>query len=355
MEDGQLNRAFWEGKVVLITGHTGFKGSWLSLWLNKLGADVHGFALPPATEPNLFEQLALKNRIGTHLGDIRDPSRVQEAIKETAPTVVFHLAAQSLVRRSYEDPDETYSTNVLGTSRVLDAAINQDSVRTIIVATSDKCYANDGRDRAFRETDPLGGHDHYSSSKACAELVTHAYRRCGGESPPSIATVRAGNVIGGGDWAEDRLIPDLIRGWGGQPTLIRNPTATRPWQHVLDCLGGYLVLTERVWEHPEMDESWNFGPVDTEVMPVHEVADYVAKSTSGEIQWTTDHGSNPAEAPSLRLDASKARHQLGWSPRLTVRDALDWTIEWYRAVREGKDAHSVTVAQLDAYMMRSDD
>jgi CDP-glucose 4,6-dehydratase len=348
LEDRHLNTAFWEGKSVLITGHTGFKGSWLSLWLDRLGAKVSGLSLDPPSEPNLFDQAGVTDAVSDGRGDIRDPKTVAAALKNAEPEVVFHFAAQSLVRTSYEQPLETYSTNVMGTAVVLEALGETPSARVAIIATTDKCYLNLGDGRRFKEDDPLGGNDHYSASKAAAEHVAASYRKAGKHGSLRSATVRAGNVLGGGDWARDRLVPDLVRSAQGSPARLRNPSSVRPWQHVLDCLHGYILLTEALWEDETHQGAWNFGP-DEEPMTAEAVAERSARLWPERIRWVTDDSEQPPEAATLALDATKARERLGWQPLLPMSSALPWTIEWYRRVSEAEDPRSLTTRQLDEF------
>ncbi len=328
-----MNPEFWHHRRVFVTGHTGFKGGWLVTWLRRLGADVTGYALPPSTSPSLFEAAIVHDGIRSVIDDVRDPVAVKAALRASDAEIVFHLAAQPLVRMSYDDPAGTYATNVMGTVHVLDAIRTARSVRAAIVVTSDKCY-EPGEDTApFREDDRLGGRDPYSSSKACGELVTAAYRASyfGSPESPALATVRAGNVIGGGDWAADRLVPDLLRAFGeGKPAMIRHPSAIRPWQHVLDPLHGYLLLAEALHARQPVGDAWNFGPDETDVQPVRWVADRLAEQWGGGA-WIPGNGSHPHELHTLRLDSSRARASLGWKPALSLATAIDWTIEWQRA------------------------
>jgi CDP-glucose 4,6-dehydratase len=342
---------FWRGKRVLVTGHTGFKGGWLAHWLLGLGADVSGLALAPDTAPNLFEASRLGDRLGSTLGDIRDLAGLTRTLRAAAPDIVFHLAAQSLVRRSYTDPVGTYATNVMGTLHLLEAVRATDGVRVIVNVTSDKCYLNRETGAPFRETDPLGGTDPYSSSKAGAELVTASWRQAffaGGL--PHLASVRAGNVIGGGDWAADRLLPDCARAFAAQRSVeIRHPDAVRPWQHVLEPLSGYLGLAERLWSDAGFAEAWNFGPAEHDARTVAEVVDTMARLWGGGAGWTRQPGQHPHEAQQLRLDSAKARARLGWTPRLPLEQALAWTVEWYRRHHAGEPARALTEAQIAAY------
>jgi len=339
--------SFYLGKRVLVTGHTGFKGGWLTTWLRMFGARVIGFALPPDTHPNFFEAANVGQNMISIFGDIRNRTELSEAFSH-APEIVIHAAAQPLVRRSYREPVETYATNVMGTVHILEAARHATSVRCIVVVTSDKCYENQESSGGYRESDSLGGHDPYSSSKACAELVTAAYRRSffsqHGAAP--VASARAGNVIGGGDWSEDRLIPDIVRGISSDsPTMIRRANSVRPWQHVLEPLRGYLMLAQRLWEDGQpCAEAWNFGPREEDAIPVAEVARrFVALWGKGELQIQPD-SSGPHEAQYLRLNCRKAQEQLGWRPVLTLEQALEWSAEWYRAHYENPD-HTVAITE----------
>jgi CDP-glucose 4,6-dehydratase len=344
---------FFRGKTVLITGHTGFKGAWLSEWLLKLGADVVGCALPPDTRPSLFTLLDLAGRMRSEFVDVRDLTALESVVAESRPEVVFHLAAQPLVRRSYREPVATFATNVMGTAHLLEAARKTDSVRSVVIVTSDKCYENVGSARGYRESDPLGGHDPYSASKGAAEVVTAAYRRSFFSEPgrPGVASARAGNVIGGGDWSEDRLVPDLVRGIGsGQPVVIRNPKSIRPWQHVLEPLFGYLMLARALWEQPQrFSDGFNFGPAQAE-LPVAALAErFVAALGRGSLA-RAPQGEEPHEASLLLLDSTKARDVLGWTPRLGIEDTVKLTVDWYREhQRDPASARIVTERQLAFY------
>jgi CDP-glucose 4,6-dehydratase len=352
-----LRRSFWKGRKVFVTGHTGFKGSWLSLWLNTLGADVTGYALDPPTQPNLFEQVRLGNTLREIRADIRDFARLKSAMAECRPDVVIHMAAQSVVRRGYEDPIETYSSNVMGTVNLLEALRQLNQSCAVVNVTSDKCYANREWVWGYRENEPMGGRDPYSNSKGCAELVTTAFR----ESffPPeaierhgvALASARAGNAIGGGDWTTDQLIPDLIRAFlAGQSCLIRNPSAFRPWQFVLEPLRGYLMLAERLTDDASrFAAGWNFGPPDAEAKPVSWIADKLVAFWGDSASWTQDSATHPREAHLLKLDASKAGVCLGWHPLLPLNQALEWIVEWYRGFRRGADLRSLTRTQIERY------
>ena len=349
-----MSRSFWKGKRVLITGHTGFKGGWLAIWLDKLGADVTGYALQPPTQPSLFEAAGLADRVRSEIADIRDLDRLQGVIQDARPEIIFHMAAQALVRRSYTDPVETFGSNVMGTVNLLEAARNSADARVVVNVTSDKCYENQDRDEGYREDEPMGGYDPYSSSKGCAELVTSAYRRsfCSKAGSPALASVRAGNVIGGGDWAEDRLVPDLVRSFVADEVVpIRNPAAIRPWQHVLDPLSGYLLLAERLFgDGDAFAEGWNFGPDENDAKPVEWLADKVCELWGPNAKWSLDGTADqPHEAKLLRLNTDKARERLGWRPRLELGQALEWTIDWYRAHERGDDVYALTRSQIEAF------
>jgi CDP-glucose 4,6-dehydratase len=352
VEDLVITRDFWSGKRVLVTGHTGFKGGWLALWLQRLGAQVLGYSLPAPTEPSLYETARISESIRGIVADIRDLERLSAVFREFSPNVVFHLAAQPLVRASYDDPVETYSTNLLGTVHVLEAVRRTKSVRSAVMVTTDKCYQNQELDKGYRETDRLGGYDPYSNSKACAELAIDSFRKSffSGDGAVGVASARAGNVIGGGDWATDRLIPDLVRAAvAGRPLVLRNPKSTRPWQHVLEPLGGYLMLAERLCdERARYAEAWNFGPRDEDAKSVEEIVALAARAWGDALQWRVDAGMHPREARMLKLDCSKAV-AAGWQPLLRVEQAVDWTIEWYRAWHGRRDVKALAHEQIDRY------
>lgn len=343
-----MNGAFWRGKGVFITGHTGFKGGWLSLWLQRLGAEVTGYALPPSTTPSLFSVANVAAEMNSVLGDIRDLDALKRVLEQSRPEIVFHMAAQPLVRASYADPIETYSTNVLGTVNLFEAIRAQGSVKAVVNVTSDKAYENREWVWGYRETDPMGGYDPYSSSKGCAELVTAAYRRSFGLP---VASVRAGNVIGGGDWSPDRLVPDVLAALAAnRPIEIRNPAATRPWQHVLEPLRGYLAVAERVFDDAgRYGEAWNFGPDDASCQPVSVVVEESVKAWGLESAWRSQAGVHPHEAGYLKLDSSKARAELGWAPKLTLPASIRLTTDWYRAWLSGADMRSFTLLQIDQH------
>lgn len=355
-----VSDASWRGRRVLVTGHTGFKGAWLSLWLHQLGADVTGMALAPPTDPSLFELARLQELIGHFQVDVRDFEAVKGVFDAVRPEVVFHLAAQSLVRYSYEQPVETYATNVMGTVHVLEAC-RAVGVKAFVCVTSDKCYENREWVWPYRENDAMGGHDPYSSSKGCAELVVSAYRRSFfpidaiSTDGMGLASVRAGNVVGGGDWATDRLIPDLVRAFEqGVPPEIRSPNAVRPWQHVLEAIGGYLTIARRLLAgDATMADGWNFGPADDDAQPVSWIVDRMRAAWGGTEAAAPFTGDVPHEAGLLKLDCSKARAVLGWRPSLALDDALGWIVDWHKRVNAGENAAEVTLAQIAAYRDRS--
>ncbi|HEY5106309.1 MAG TPA: CDP-glucose 4,6-dehydratase [Caulobacteraceae bacterium] len=347
---------FWRGRRVLVTGHTGFKGAWLALWLTDMGAEVTGYALPAPTTPSLFE-LADVGALVTHIaGDVRDLPALTRAVRQARPEVVVHLAAQSLVRVSYDAPVETYATNVMGTVNLLEAVRQVGGARAVVCVTSDKCYENRETGRPYRESDPMGGHDPYSSSKGAAELVVSAWRRSFFDSAPMgehgtlVATARAGNVIGGGDWAKDRLVPDLMTAFAaGRRPLIRFPASIRPWQHVLEPLAGYLNLAQRLWRGESgAAEAWNFGPDDADARPVAHIADRLAALWSDGAGWDATGDAQPHEAAYLKLDCSKAVAELEWRPQWPLDEALRRTVDWYRAFVEGADMAAFTRGQIQA-------
>jgi len=355
-----VDRRFWNKKQVLVTGHTGFKGGWLSTWLLDMGAEVVGYALKPDTDPCFFNVCSLSDRLRSVIADVRDQDALTCVLQQSQPEIVFHLAAQSLVRRSYQNPIDTFATNVMGTVHLLDAVRRTPSVRAVIVVTSDKCYENVERIEGYREDDPMGGHDPYSASKGCAELVTSAYRRSyfsDKNNPVAVASARAGNVIGGGDWGEDRLVPDAVRALQqNQPLVVRNPEAVRPWQHVLEPLDGYLMLAERLYREREpWTGAWNFGPRDEDAVPVATLADMVFRIWGkGSRQASTDH-TQPHETHFLKLDCSKAGHILGWRPRLNLEDTVSLTVSWYQQALSAEprpDMYKTTAGQIADYESR---
>ena len=354
-----MELSFWKGKKIFLTGHTGFKGSWLCLWLKKLGADVTGYALEPATSPSLFQVAEVEKGMTSVIGDIRDRDTLCKVISDAAPEIVIHMAAQALVRYSYDHPVETYDVNVMGTIHLLEAIRQCQSVQAALVVTSDKCYQNQERDQGYREDEPMGGHDPYSSSKGCTELVVSAYRNSffTQRTQVALASARAGNVIGGGDWATDRLIPDIVRAFNnGESALIRNPNAIRPWQHVLEALSGYLVLLEKMCNNRDSySEGWNFGPDDDDAKPVSCVADILANRW-GKAKWSAENNPDaPHEAFTLRLDCSKAKFRLQWQPTLKLDVALDWIVEWYRCYYDGGDIKTLSEQHIEEFQkqMRS--
>lgn len=352
-----VDSTFWKGARVFLTGHTGFKGSWLSLWLSELGAQVTGYALAPPSTPSLFELAGVEQRLDHVTGDVRDPQALHEALCAARPDIVIHMAAQSLVRPSYEDPVTTYETNVMGTVHLLEAVRGLGSVKAALIVTSDKCYENREWPWGYRESDNLGGHDPYSNSKGCAELVMAAYRSSffgaapGPTKATAIASARAGNVLGGGDWGRDRLVPDIFRALSqGEAPEIRNPGAVRPWQHVLEPLSGYLVLLERlVAERQKFAEPWNFGPPEENAQPVAHVTGRIFELWGRESSWRQSQSPQTHEAGILKLDCSKARSLLGWRPQWDLEKTLQATVAWYRAHAEGRNTLPLILEQIAAY------
>lgn len=361
MEDMVIDRSFWAGKRVLMTGHTGFKGSWLSLWLQEMGADVVGYALAPPTNPSLFAVARVGEGMHSIIADIRDLPTLSAAIAGHHPEIVFHLAAQPLVRRSYEQPVETYATNVMGTVHVLEAIRQTSGVRAVVNITTDKCYENREWIWGYRENEPMGGYDPYSNSKGCAELVTAAYRSSffnpaeHAKHGVALASARAGNVIGGGDWAKDRLIPDIIGAFlERHPAIIRNPQAIRPWQHVLEPLSGYLMLAERLWnDGPGFAEGWNFGPNAEDAKPVEWIVQRLAGTWGNGATWSIDSGNHPHEANCLKLDISKAHSKLNWHPRWNLETSLQRIVDWYLAYQHGDNMRELTIDQIAQYQIQS--
>ena len=349
LESLAVNPGFWRGRRVLVTGHTGFKGAWLALWLDSLGAEIHGLALAPATTPNLFDIAA--PRMASIIGDLRDPSVAAAAVAEADPEIVFHLAAQALVRPAYADPPATFATNVMGTANLLEALRGAPSLKTIIVVTSDKVYANDGKGAPFREDDPLGGDDPYSASKACQELVANAYAKgFFQQRGVRLARARAGNVIGGGDWAADRLLPDFFRAAAaGESLALRYPEAIRPWQHVLEPLAGYLTYGEALFGGADVPDALNFGPGTADARSVGWVADRLAEAWGGDAAWHHDGGDHHSEAGPLFLDGALARAALGIEPRLSLEQALAMTVAWARAHDGGEDMRAYSLAEIGRY------
>ncbi|MEH3121801.1 MAG: CDP-glucose 4,6-dehydratase [Sphingomonas phyllosphaerae] len=349
---GTVDPAFWAGKRVFLTGHTGFKGSWMSLWLQRMGAEVTGFALAPPTDPALFEVARVAAGMTSIIGDIRDRETLEQALVAADPEIVIHMAAQPLVRASYDDPVGTYATNVMGTVHLFEAVRKSPSVRAACIVTTDKCYENREWVWGYREDEPMGGYDPYSNSKGCSELVVSAYRRSFfGEGKTAVASGRAGNVIGGGDWAVDRLIPDILRAVSaGEPVLIRNPLAIRPWQHVLEPVSGYLVLCQALWNDPAAAAAaWNFGPRDDDARPVQWIVEKMCAAWGNGADWTRDQSVQPHEAHYLKLDISKARVRLGWGPRWSLAKALESIVSWQRAWLAGADMHDHCNAELERF------
>lgn len=353
-----VDPSFWRGKTVFLTGHTGFKGGWLSLWLASMGAKVTGYALAPNTTPSFFEVAQVEAVLEKSLvADIRDLATLQNAMTKFQPEIVIHMAAQPLVRYSYANPVETYATNVMGTVHVLESIRNLDSVRAAVVVTTDKCYENQEWEWGYRENEPMGGYDPYSNSKGCAELVTSAYRQSYfspdqfSKHKVAIASARAGNVIGGGDWSNDRLIPDAVKAFEEQrPLIIRNPLATRPWQHVLEPLSGYLVLAQALFEEgAKFDGAWNFGPRDDDARSVQEVVNLLIKNWSTPASWKQDTNEQPHEAHSLKLDCSKARQNLGWTPKWNLEKAIEQITQWEMAYQSQENMQVVSLNQINSY------
>jgi CDP-glucose 4,6-dehydratase len=346
-----IDREFWQGKRVFLTGHTGFKGSWLSLWLASLGTEVKGYALHPPTSPSLFDEAKVGEVIDSQIGDIRDQDALYESMLEFNPDILIHMAAQPLVRYSYDAPIETYEVNVIGTAKVLEVARSCSNLKAIINITTDKCYENDERSQGYKEDDPMGGYDPYSSSKGCAELVASAYRRSFlQEQGIGLASVRAGNVIGGGDWADDRLIPDILRSFEkSEPVVIRNPKATRPWQHVLEPLSGYLILAEKLYRNQKVyAEGWNFGPNEKDVKPVDWILDKMILKWP-DASWKLDQNSSPHEAGFLKLDITKAESKLGWRPVWGLSYTLERIVSWHKAWLDREDLQTICLAEIKEY------
>ncbi len=352
-----LNPNFWKGRKVFITGHTGFKGSWLCLWLHHLGAQVTGYALKPPSDPNLFEMARVAELITHHHGDVRDLPALEAALTAAQPEIVIHMAAQSLVRYSYNEPVETFATNVLGTVHALDAVRRTPSVRAVVIVTSDKCYFNEEWVWGYREDSRLGGHDPYSASKGAAELVVTAYQnsyfsKARNANAPAVGSARAGNVIGGGDWALDRLVPDILRSLlKNEPTLIRSPQATRPWQHVMEPLHGYLMLAEALYtDGHQYASGWNFGPPEESERTVGWIIEQLYDLWGVTFAWERDRNPGPPESTFLKLDASKARAYLGWRPKLDLPTTLKWIVDWTRQYQAGADMRKVSVAEIEKFM-----
>jgi CDP-glucose 4,6-dehydratase len=348
-----MDTAFWKDKRVFITGHTGFKGSWLTLWLNALGADVYGYSLEPPTTPSLFLESAISDQISSTHGDVLSLESLMDNLRDSSADIVFHMAAQSLVRESYEDPVNTYATNVMGTVHLLEAVRQVESVKAVVIVTSDKCYENKEWHWGYRENEPMGGFDPYSNSKGCSELVTSAYRNSffSNNSSTLVASGRAGNVIGGGDWAKDRLVPDTIRAFIAGDTLqIRNPDAVRPWQHVLEPLRGYMMLAQKLYSgDDQFAQGWNFGPDMDDIRPVSWISDRMVELWGEGSSWAGDHSDHPHEANFLALDHSLARKLLSWKPVLKLPTALEWIVDWNKARESGRNVTDITIEQILKY------
>ena len=355
-----MNPDFWNGRKVFITGHTGFKGSWLSLWLQRLSAQVVGYSLPAPTDPSLFDAAKVAPGMESINGDVRDYKKLREALEAHQPDIVFHLAAQSVVRESYEQPIETYSTNVMGTVNLLEAVRHLPERVAVINITSDKCYENKEWIWGYRETDRFGGHDPYSNSKACAELVAQSFNdsffntATNPDNDKWLASARAGNVIGGGDWTRYQLIPDIVNAFNeGRPVVLRSPQAVRPWQFVLDCLGGYMTLAEKLYVEGEACAGgWNFGPALEDTLPVQQMVERMIEKWPGEASWSLDAGHHPHEAGCLRLDTSKASLQLAWHPQLKLDESLDWITDWYSRYFRGADPKELCFEQMERFEER---
>ena len=353
-----MDSNFWKNKKVLLTGHTGFKGSWLSIWLKKLGVELVGFSKDIPTKPSLFEVAKVSEGMISITGNIEDFAMIQKVVKENKPEIVIHMAAQSLVRKSYEKPVETFTTNVIGTANLLEAIKTTGNTRVLINVTSDKCYENKGTEKAFSENSPMGGYDPYSSSKGCAELVTSSFRDSFFNLKEfdlhgcSLSSVRSGNVIGGGDWAKDRLIPDIMNSISKRiPTQIRNTRSIRPWQFVLEPLFGYLILAQRMWEEgKEFSEPWNFGPDETDCKSVKWILEKISKELDDGFSWKEDTRDNPHEAEMLKLDCNKAKKRLGWKTKLDVNETIEWTVNWYKEYFKNSDMKEYTENQIDKFM-----
>ncbi len=354
IKDGRVCEKFWKSKKVFLTGHTGFKGSWMSLWLQSMGAIVKGYSLEPLTNPSLYYVARVSDNMESEIGDIRNLAQISSSMLKFNPDILIHMAAQPLVRQSYHDPVSTYTTNVIGTVNVLEASRNCNQLKAIISVTTDKCYENQEWNKGYKETDPLGGYDPYSSSKGCAELVTSAYRRSffSSENTASLASARAGNVIGGGDWAEDRLIPDIIKAFEqSAPVVIRNPLSTRPWQHVLEPLSGYLVLAQKLFfKGDEFAEGWNFGPKDEDCKPVSWILDQMVTNWGNNASWSLDENNNPHEAGFLKLDCSKASKRLKWNPKWNLQFTLKSIVDWHQIYINGGDIKKQCLKEINNYI-----
>ena len=353
LKEGTVNKIFWKSKKVFLTGHTGFKGSWMSLWLQSMGAIVKGYSLEPNTTPNLFTKASVGNNMESEIGDIRDLNQISKSMFDFNPDVLIHMAAQPIVRLSYQEPVDTYTINVIGTVNVLEAARSCTNLKSIVSVTTDKCYENKERDWGYKETEPMGGHDPYSSSKACAELVTSADRRSFfvGTDTASLASARAGNDIGGGHQSDDRLIPDILRAFEkSEPVIIRNPISRRPWQHVLEPISGYLVLAENLYNHgDDFAEGWNFGPKDEGCKPVDWILDEMVAQWGDGASWELDKNSNPHEAGFLKLDCSKAENRLKWQSKWELKETLEMIVNWHQNYLESHDVKKECLKEIQKY------
>ncbi|WP_339627064.1 CDP-glucose 4,6-dehydratase [uncultured Winogradskyella sp.] len=353
LNKGDVNKDFWKLKKVFLTGHTGFKGSWTSLWLQSMGAIVKGYSLEPNTNPNLFTAANVSDKMHSEIGDIRDLKKISKSMLDFNPDVLIHMAAQPLVRLSYQEPVDTYTTNVIGTVNVLEAARSCSNLKAIVSVTTDKCYENNEWEWGYRENEPMGGHDPYSSSKGCAELVTTAYRRSffSTENSASLASARAGNVIGGGDWAVDRLIPDILNAFeNSKSVIIRNPLSTRPWQHVLEPISGYLVLAQELYINgDDYADGWNFGPRDEDCKPVSWILDKMTTAWGEGAKWELDKNNNPHEAGFLKLDCSKAANKLKWQPKWGLNETIKLIIDWHQLYINGGDVKEQCLKEIKKY------
>jgi len=348
----RLERSFWKNKKVFLTGHTGFKGSWLTIWLNYLGAEVLGFSLDPITNPNLFTEADLSGDLIDIRGDIRDYNKLSRSMSEFQPEIIIHMAAQPLVRYSYKEPIETFTTNIVGTANIFESARNCTSVKAILNVTTDKCYENMEWDRAYTENDTLGGHDPYSSSKACSEIITSAYKKSYlHDAGISIASARAGNVIGGGDWSDDRLIPDILNSFEeNKIVVIRNPKSVRPWQHVLEPLSGYLLLVQNLYNFGDVfAQPWNFGPYDKDSKQVEYIVNKIKNIWGNDANWEIDENPNPHEAKYLKLDISKAINNLNWEPKWNLDNAIERIVIWHKSWRNGANVKNLCLKEIEDY------
>lgn len=349
-----INKNFWNNKKVFLTGHTGFKGSWLAMWLKSMGVNLKGYSLSPEDKINLFEKASIENNMISEIGDIRDYNRLYNSIIDFKPEILIHMAAQPIVRKSYEDPIDTYSTNVMGTINILESARACPSLKSIVIVTSDKCYENKETQNPYKENEPMGGHDPYSSSKGCCELLINSYRRSffNDNNSSGLASVRAGNVVGGGDWSKDRLIPDILKSFKkNESVIIRNPSAIRPWQHVLDCLSGYLILTEKLYFNNEkFSGAWNFGPNINDCKPVEWIVEKMISVSGKNIDWVLDKKSNPHEANTLILDNNKSKKFLKWKPKWNIEESITKIIEWHKKNLNDENINEMCLSQINDYI-----